>query len=283
MAAFMPILIFGVALAHGIVGNRIFLSPIIGNDAFPDNAASLTVRGSDYEFSLLPEFEKQLSDNSSVLFSAGWSRINPTGSQPNVEGVSDLSIWFRQAAFKSARHEFEATISPFLVVPIGNRQIADQGHTHLGGELLLGKGLGDLPNFSSVEYLRPLALQTELGYAARIQGPANSDVFANLELEYSLRYLDHFVEPVNLGRTLIELAPFVEFNYVQSFLAARLTTKPDFRLTPGLAYQNDYCQVSVGAQVALNGAAANGDRVAGLGLVEIFYDNIFPALGWQPF
>ncbi len=244
---------------------------------------SLTARGSDYEFSLLPQFEKQLSDDSSLLFTGGWARISPAARQPNMEAATDLSIWFRQAAFKSAQHELEITISPFLVVPIGNRQIPDQGYAHLGGEMLLGKGLGDIPNSSSFKYLRPLAVQTEAGYAVRIQGPANSDVFGNLELEYSLRYLDDFVERVDLWRPLIEFVPFVQFNYAQSFFASRLTTKPDFRLTPGLAYQNDYCQVSVGAQVALNGAAASGDRVTALGLVEIFYDNIFPALGWNPF
>lgn len=129
------------------------------------------------------------------------------------------------------------------------------------------------PNFSSIKYLRPLALQTQLGYA-RIQGPANSDVFGNVELEYSLRYLDHFVEPVDLGHRLIEFVPFVQFNYAQSFLASHLTTKPDLRLTPGLAYQNDYCQVSVGARVALNGAAASGDRVAGLGAVDLLRQHI---------
>jgi hypothetical protein len=54
-------------------------------------------------------------------------------------------------------------------------------------------------------------------------------------------------------------------------------------LTPGLAYLGDYCELSVGAQVALNGAAPGGDRIAVLGLVEIFYDDIFPILGWKPF
>ena len=267
-----------------MVGDRIFLSPIVGNDAFPDNAASITTRGSNYEVSLLPELEKQLSDNSSMLFTGGWSRINPASPQQTIEGASDLSIWFRQAAFKSAQHELEITVSPFLVVPIGNRQIPDQGYMHLGGEMLLGKGLGDIPNSSALKYLRPLALQAEVGSAARIQGPANSDVFSNLELEYSLRYLNDFVDgAVDLQRPLIELVPFVQFNYAQSFLASRLTTKPDFRLTPGLAYQDDYCQVSVGAQVTLNHAAVSGDRLAAIGLVEIFYDNIFPALGWKPF
>jgi len=75
----------------------------------------------------------------------------------------------------------------------------------------------------------------------------------------------------------------VQFNYARSLLASRLTSKPNFRLTPDLVYQNDYCQVSVGAQVALNHATVSGDRLAAIGLVEIFYDNIFPVLAWDPF
>ena len=275
-------LMSGLASAHGVVGDRIFLSPITGNDAFPDNAASLTLRRSDYEFSLLPAFEKQLSDNTSLLFAGGWSEIEP-GAQPDVSGPTDLSIYFRQAAYISVPHELELTVSPFVVLPIGSRQIADQGYTHLGGEILLGKGLGDLADSGPLKYFRPFALQAETGYAARIQGPANSDVFGNLELEYSLQYLNRFVERVDIERPWIDLVPYVQFNYAQSFIASRLTTKPDFRLTPGLAYLGDYCEVSAGAQVALNGTAPSGNRAGVIGLVEIFYDNIFPTLGWNPF
>ena len=148
---------------------------------------------------------------------------------------------------------------------------------------MLGKGFGDLPDRPVLQYLRPFAAQAEVGYAGRVQGPANSDVFANLELEYSVEYLDHFVERLTVGRPLLKLVPYVQFNYAQSFIASRLTTKPDFRLTPGIAYLGDYCELSVGAQVALNGAAPSGDHVAVLGLVEVFYDNIFPVLGWNPF
>lgn len=286
-----------LACAHGVIGNRIFLSPIVGNDAFPDNAVSLTARDSDYEFSLLPQFEKQLSDNSSLLFTGGWTRIAPAGRLPTTEGATDLSIWFRRAVFKSPPHELQLAVSPFLIAPIGNQRIPDQGYAHLGGDLLLGKGFGDLANFPSLKYLRPLAVQVEAGYAGRIEGPANSDVFSNLELEYSLRYLNEFVQRVDVRRPLIDLVPYVQLNYTQSFsasptmrlnstrsfFASTLTAKPDFRLTPGLAYLGDYWEVSVGAQVALNGAASRGDRLAALGLVEIFYDDIFPALGWNPF
>jgi hypothetical protein len=106
---------------------------------------------------------------------------------------------------------------------------------------------------------------------------------AIFELEYSLRYLDHFVERLNVGRPWGDFVPYVQSNYAQSFIDSRLTTKPDFRLTPGVAYLGDYCELSVGAQIAPNGAAPSGDRAAVLGLVEIFYDNIFPSLGWNPF
>jgi len=42
--------------------------------------------------------------------------------------------------------------------------------------------------------------------------------------------------------------------------------------------------VSVGAQVALNGAAQPGDRAAVIGLIEVFYDELFPTLvAWKPF
>jgi hypothetical protein len=272
----------GRVSAHGEIGNRVFLSPIVGNDAFPDNAVNLTVRGSDYELSLLPELEKKLSNDSSLLLTGGWARISPETGAQETEGPIDLSIYFRQAVYKSPAHELELTLSPFLILPIGTRQIADQGYTHLGGETLLGKGLGDLPDSASLKYLRPLGVQAELGYAGRIQGPANSDVFGNLELEYSLEYLGRFVERADLGHPLSELVPYVQFNYAQSFIASRLTTKPDFRLIPGIAYMGDYCELSVGAQIALNGAAPSGDRIAIISLLEVFYDDIFPVLGWNP-
>jgi hypothetical protein len=74
-----------LASAHGVVADRIFLSPIVGNDAFPDNALDFSIRRSDYTFSLLTAVEKQLSENSSVLLLTGWNRVTP-GVGRHVEG-----------------------------------------------------------------------------------------------------------------------------------------------------------------------------------------------------
>ncbi len=81
-----------ISFAHGVVGNRIFLSPIVGNDAFPDNALNLAVRRSDYEFSLISALEKQLSDNSSLLFVSSWQRVTPGVSRRREEGFGDLQF-----------------------------------------------------------------------------------------------------------------------------------------------------------------------------------------------
>ena len=275
-------LVPSAAFGHGVVGDRTFISPIVGNDAFPDNALSLTARRSNYDFSLLPEIEKLLSDSSSLLLITGWDQLERKGS-PDPSGSRDLTIFFRQSVYLSAHHELEVTLSPFVVAPTGSRQIADQGYAHLGGEFLLAKGMGDLPQDPGFEYLRPFAIQLEAGYAGRVQGPANSDSFANFEVEYSLGYLHRYVKPLDIGHPWVDLVPYTQFNYAQALVASRLTTSPDFRISPGIAYLGHYCEVSVGGQLAINGAAQPGDRGAVIGLVEVFYDDIFPALGWQPF
>jgi hypothetical protein len=201
----------------------------------PRQAFTLGAHRSDYEFSLIPSFEKQLSDNSGLFFVGGWDRITPGARQRETAGSADLSIYFRQGTYISVAHELQ------LPAPIGD---AGRGRVY-----------------------------------QQNSGAANSDVFSNLELEYSLEYLDNFVERLDVGRPWIDFVPYVQFNYAQSFIASRLTTSPDFRLTSRLAYLGDYCELSLGTQIALNNAASNGDHVAMRGLVEIFYDNIFPDLG----
>jgi hypothetical protein len=90
----MLVMMPGFAFGHGVVRDRIFLSPIVGNDAFPDNALDLTMRRSNYEFSVLPTLEKRLSDNSSLFFVSSWRRVTPEAGQRTEEGFGDLSIYY---------------------------------------------------------------------------------------------------------------------------------------------------------------------------------------------
>lgn len=93
VAATLVALRRSVTNAHGIIGYRTFLSPIVGNDAFPDNALDLTTRRSDYEFSILLALQKQLTDNSSLLVTSSWHRVTPGAGQHDEEGFGDLSLY----------------------------------------------------------------------------------------------------------------------------------------------------------------------------------------------
>jgi hypothetical protein len=79
--------------------------------------------------------------------------------------------------------------------------------------------------------------------------------------------VDRCVERLDVGRPFVAFVPYVQFNYAQSFIASPPTTGPDFRLTRGVAYLGDYCELSVGAQVALNGATPRADQVAVLDFI----------------
>jgi hypothetical protein len=216
------------------------------------------------------------------LITGSWEEQEP-GAKPDVSGASDLFVYFRQAVYESIPHEFKLTMSPLIVVPTGTRQIADQGYTHLGGEFLLAKSMGDLTDRPWLRYLRPFAVQAEVGYAGRIQGLAQQrcrrkprgGIFT--PVSRSLRAAHR------IGPPWVNLVPYAQFNYSQSLIASHLNTLPDFRLTPGVAYMGENCEVSFGTQFALNGASPTRDRVAVIGLVEIFYDEIVPTLGWKPF
>jgi hypothetical protein len=71
----LALLVPRISSAHAVVGDRIFLNPIVGNDAFSDNALDLTTPRSNYEFALLPALEKRLSEKSSLLFVTSWQRV----------------------------------------------------------------------------------------------------------------------------------------------------------------------------------------------------------------
>ena len=47
--------------AHGVVGNRIFLSPIVGNDAFPDNAFNSPRAEAIMSFHCYPNWKSSLA------------------------------------------------------------------------------------------------------------------------------------------------------------------------------------------------------------------------------
>jgi hypothetical protein len=188
-------------------------------------------------------------------------------------------MFAKWAFFYSQEHEFLASIGAQIQVPVGNTGIQPSSHTSLGPTFLWEKGMGDLPNWPVLKYLRPLGVQTDFGYVPAIGGPTNHHMFADAVVEYSLPYLSNNVQDIGLKWPLRNMFLFNEFNYDQLITGPSGQTFPTILATPGLAYVSYHFEVEMGTQFALNNASRPGTHAAILGLIDIFYDSFFPKWG----
>jgi|SRR5579875_3554101 hypothetical protein len=286
-------LVGATAWAHGVVGDYVFLEPLVAEDPTPANELDIvqpqwTRTGEGKRFSIGTSVEKILGKNRDEfpVFSAGagtaWHSVQP-GEGPDLSGFDDLELFAKYAFLIVPRHEFLMSVAGVVQVPSGNPDVQEQNHTSLGVQLLWEKGLGDLPNYPVLKYLRPLGFQSDIGYLPALGGHTNHLLFADLVAEYSLRYLSNSVYDIGLKWPLRNLYLFNEINYDQLIAGPAGQTFPHLVATPGLAYMGYGFQLSVGTQFALNQAAVAETHAAVLGLLDIFYDSIFPRFNWTLF
>ena len=277
------------AYAHGVVGDYVFLEPLITQDPAPANELDILspswVRSSDANtYSIASSVEKVLwiDDNHMPRFSigggSGWMHVSPFQS-PSMQGFDGLTMFAKWAFYYSQEHEFLTSIGMQIQLPTGNTGIQPSSHTSLGPTFLWEKGLGDLPNAPVLKYLRPLGIQTDFGYVPALGGPTNHHMFADATIEYSLPYLSNNVQDIGLKWPLRNMFLFNEINYDQVITGPSGQTFPSLLATPGIAYISYHFEVSLGTQFALNNAARPGTHAAVLGLLDIFYDSFFPKWG----
>ena len=279
----------GVAEAHGVVGDYVFLEPLITEDPSPANELDIlapswtkTSDGNSYSIGFSAEKILWLDDNEMPRFSigaaSGWDKNSPVhgASQQGFEGLELSAKW---AFYYSKEHQFLASIGTSLRIPTGNTGIQESSHTAWGPTFLWEKGMGDLPNCPVLKYLRPLGIQSDFGYVPALGGPTTHSLFADVVVEYSLPFLSNNVRDVGLKWPLRNLYLFNEINYSQNITGAPGETFPNLRATPGLAYVSYYFELAVGTQFALNNASRPGNHAAVLGVLDIFYDSIFPKWG----
>jgi len=275
--------------AHGVVGDYVFLEPIITQDPTPANELDILqpswVKDSGANnYSIAFSIEKVLwiDDNHMPRFSvgigSGWQHVSPYQG-PSQDGFFGLTTFAKYALLYSQEHEFLTSIALQLQLPTGNTGIQSSSHTAIGPVFLWEKGMGDLPNWSVLKWLRPFGIQSDFGYVPAIGGPTNHHMFADAVIEYSLPYLSNNVEDVGLKWPLRNMFLFNEFNYDQLITGPSGSTFPAILATPGVAYVSYHFELAIGTQLALNQAAVSGNHAAILGLVDIFYDSIVPRLG----
>ncbi|HLI64582.1 MAG TPA: hypothetical protein VKV05_14400 [Terriglobales bacterium] len=281
------------AWSHGVVGDFTFLEPLVAEDPTPANELDLVepqwnrVAGGR-TYAIGSSVEKILGTDQEgwPRFSIGggtsWIYQSPDqGSSQN--GFDDVQLFAKYAFLVVPDHEFLLSAAAQLQIPIGNPRIEEQQHTSFGPELVGEKGLGDLPDWPVLRFLRPLGFQADVGYLPALNGHTSHLLYGDTVVEYSLPYLSNSVQDIGLEWPLRNLFLFTEFNYSQLIAGPSGQTFPDFVLTPGIAYMSYRFQLSLGTQFALNQAAVGGTHAAVIGLLDIFFDSIFPRMNWKLF
>jgi len=278
-----------LASAHGVVGDYVFLEPLITQDPTPANELDMLqpswMRSSDantYSIGFSMEKILYLDDEYVPRFSIGggsnWSHVSPFVGR-GKQGFDDLTLIGKYAFYYSLKHEFMLTIAAQLQLPTGNTDIEAQNHTSLGPVFLWEKGMGDLPNLPVLKYCRPFGIQSDFGYVPALGGHTSHHMFADAVIEYSLPYLSNNVRDIGLKWPLRNLFLFNEINYDQLITGPSGQIFPTLLATPGIAYISYHFELALGTQFALNNASVPGTHAAVLGLLDIFYDSIIPHIG----
>ena len=272
--------ILAVSTARADPPGRSFVGNFIGNDATVENYLSVSGgvdRTQNFESLYL---EKTISPDSSFSLFVGYQRLEQQGEDAAVSGFSNLGLGCKHLLVSMPADEFVLTINPTFELPVGDSRVSET-HPRAGGDVLFQKGFGDLPEALSM--LRPAGIEGDAGFESKVTGARDDLLNADLELEYSLGYLDANVAPGSVPTLIRNLTPHLDFDYAQYLSAHNNSSAPDLELTPAIAWMNDTFEINLGAQIALNRASSGTGAVAFVWLLGVSYDQLLPALGWKPF
>jgi hypothetical protein len=292
----MPLIVW----PHGFAGKRFFPTTLRIDDPFVSDELSLVIshikEPSEGEESptltteLSGEFSKRITPHLGLTIGGEFRHLNPDeGTTKN--GFGNLALGGKYQFFTSDVHE--ALMSIGLDVDLGgtgSRSVGAESFSTLAPTFFYGKGFGDLPE--SVKFLKPLAITGILAanFPTRSQnvsthlnedaGEFEREVTRNpvtlswgFTVQYSLQYLQSFVQDVGLGAPFNRMIPLVELP-LETCLNRGCAGRTTGTVNPGLIWFGRYVQLGAEATIPIN--ARTGKNVGFVGLLHFFIDDLFP-------
>lgn len=291
----------GSAYGHGFAGKRFFPSTLSTDDPFVMDELSLptiasrkmpasdnepATRETDYSL----DFTKRITPNLGIEFGATYKRLSPEGGN-TVSGFDNYSAGIKYRFYESDEHETLLSAGfDWDIGGTGTKRIAAESFSTITPALFFGKGFGDLPE--SLKYLRPFALTGLAGIAVPTQASATQvadDGSISIErhphvlnwglaVEYSIPYLQSFVEDVGLRGPFNRLIPVVEFAFATPLDRGGGATTGT--VNPGIIWIGRYMQYGLEAVIPVNDHT--GSSVGVIGQIHFFVDDIFPRTIGRP-
>jgi hypothetical protein len=213
-------------------------------------------------------FEKALGSKLGLEVGGEWERVSPRDA-PSSGGFGNIDVAVKYVFLTLPKADFGFAVVPSISFPTASNIGGEHMSTQPTIELAWGGRLSKLPEHGLSAYLRPIEIQGDFGYARTLSEGGDGEFFFDPVIDYSMPYYansgDHQVPWI-----IRYLCPFIGLNFAHPVGQGSLTTF----MTPGVSIVTETYQLSAGAQLALNPAAARDQQVAVVGSLRIFLESI---------
>ncbi|HKW80395.1 MAG TPA: hypothetical protein VJQ49_05260 [Casimicrobiaceae bacterium] len=289
------------ALAHGIAGKRFFPATLATDDPFVADELSLPTIASrrtpgageepaarESEFAI--DVSKRVTDNLGIGLGASYKVIQPDGGS-SQRGFDNLAANIKYKFYQSDEHETILSAGvDWDIGGSGSKRVGAESFSTVTPALFFGKGFGDLPE--SMKFARPVAVTGLVGLGIPTRSATTSindqgevsverhphTLAWGFAVEYSLPYLQSFVQDVGLREPFNRMIPLVEF--AMSTALDRGASGTTGTVNPGVIWAGRYAQVAVEAVVPVNNRS--GTRVGWIAQLHFFLDDLFPKTLGRP-
>jgi hypothetical protein len=236
------------------------------------------------------DVSKRVTDNLGMGFGATYKVLQPDGGDTQ-RGFDNLAANVKYKFYQSDEHETILSAGvDWDIGGTGSKRVGAESFSTLTPALFFGKGFGDLPE--SMKFVRPLAVTGLLGVGIPTSSgttSVNDEGEVSVErhphtlawgfaVEYSLPYLQSFVQDVGLREPFNRMIPIVEF--AMSTALDRGASGTTGAVNPGVIWAGRYAQVAVEAVIPVNNRS--GNRVGWIAQLHFFLDDLFPTTIGRP-
>jgi hypothetical protein len=281
----------GLASGQDMVGVRVFPEQLVVREAFVETTLTLPdllhIRQPagappfpGQETALGTELKLQLTENLGLSLLGTLTHLDPDHG-PSQTGFENFVAGLTYQVLRSERHELLGSIGlDWEVGGTGRSAVGAQSHSALTPNVVVAKGLGDLP--AAADWLKPLAVVTALGGRLPIEsspgGSRDADPRAiawGMVVQYSLGYLETQVQHREPSAVFGRLFPVLELDF-QTPVEGRRRGQTVGTINPGFVWVGRLLQV--GLEAALPANERTGSNVGVRFLLRFSLDELIPRL-----
>jgi hypothetical protein len=269
----------GSVWAHGVAGKRFFPATIAIDDPAVNDELALPsvshIKGPDgKETDIGAELSKTITPNLAVSVGATYQILDPVDpEEKSTSGFANPHVGLKYMLLRQDEHEILISLGfDWEIGGAGDKSVGAPSFSTVRPALFFGKGLGDLPE--AVRWLRPFAVTGTVGADVPLGNDSNVLAYG-FTIQYSLQYLQAYVQDIGLPAPFNRMIPLVEFAF-QTPLEGDDKGRTTWTINPGIIWAGRFMEI--GVEAIIPGNDRTGKNVGVAALVHFFLDDMFPSI-----